>query len=86
MTASEFEQHRLEQEMADEDEGFIGFGILGYFMGGDPCVAVPIPKGDPSLRPVRGTARDIDDANDPLMRTGALSPALLAEGWLSSPN
>ncbi len=40
MTASEFEQHRAEQEMEDSDEGFLQLGVIGSLMGGEPCVRV----------------------------------------------
>ena len=42
MTSSDFEQHRVEQEMEDSDEGFLQLDVIGSLMGGEPCVRVPV--------------------------------------------
>ena len=46
MTASEFEEHKAEQEMEDSEEGYLQLGDIGALMGGDPCVRVPFEEDD----------------------------------------
>ena len=42
MTASEFGQHRAEQEREESEEGLLQLGVIGSLMGGEPCVRVPV--------------------------------------------
>ncbi len=46
MTASEFEQHRAEQEREDSEEGYLQLGVIGAVMGGDVCARVPVEESD----------------------------------------
>ena len=44
MTASEFEEHRAEQEREDSEEGYLQLGDVGTLMGRDPASESPSKK------------------------------------------
>jgi len=46
MNASEFEQHRAEQEREDTEEGYLQLGVIGAVMGAMFASGSPVEEGD----------------------------------------